>query len=51
MVAETALVFDNQESIREILTAWLEEKGCNTVTSTNEIEASESSTNIDPTWL
>ena len=39
MMAETALVVDDEQSIREILTAWLEEQGCNTVTSTNGIEA------------
>lgn len=39
MMAETVLVVDDEESIREILTAWLEEQGYNTVTSTNGIEA------------
>ena len=39
MMAETVLVVDDEESIREILTAWLEEQGYNTVTSSNGIEA------------
>ena len=39
MMSETVLVVDDEESIREILTTWLEEQGYNTVTSTNGIEA------------
>lgn len=39
MMAETVLVVDDEESIREILTAWLEDQGYNTVTSSNGMEA------------
>ena len=38
MMPETVLVVDDEDSIREILTAWLEDQGYNTVTSTNGIE-------------
>ena len=39
MMAETVLVVDDEESIREILTTWLEDSGYETVTSSNGIEA------------
>ncbi|MCH7626312.1 MAG: response regulator [Chloroflexi bacterium] len=38
-MAETVLVVDDEESIREILTTWLEDSGYETVTSSNGIEA------------
>ena len=38
-MAETVLVVDDEESIREILTAWLEDSGYKTYTSSNGIEA------------
>ena len=38
-MAETVLVVDDAESIREILTTWLEDSGYETVTSSNGIEA------------
>lgn len=38
-MADTVLVVDDEESIREILTTWLEDSGYETVTSSNGIEA------------
>ena len=37
-MAETVLVVDDEESIREILSAWLEESGYETYTSSNGVE-------------
>ena len=38
-MAETVLVVDDEETIREILTTWLEDSGYETYTSSNGIEA------------
>ena len=38
-MTETVLVVDDEESIREILTAWLEDNGYETYSSTNGLEA------------
>jgi DNA-binding response OmpR family regulator len=38
-MAETVLVVDDEESIREILTAWLEDSGYQTYSSSNGMEA------------
>ena len=37
-MAETVLVVDDEESIREILSAWLEESGYETYTSSSGVE-------------